>query len=143
MKIRQARRAISPVLATVILIAITLIAAIAVAGFVFGLFESFTRSADIEIVSAGIDQTGSPCSISFTNSGTIQGIVTSVSVLFDGVTYNLGIPAGGFIVPATGSTYGMTCSATLAGVAGQAYQLAASFTGGQVSATAYYTGTFS
>jgi len=43
------RKAISPVLATVILIAITLIAAIAVAGFVFGLFGSFTSSVRVQV----------------------------------------------------------------------------------------------
>ena len=48
------RKAISPVLATVILIAITLIAAIAVAGFVFGLFGSFTSSATVQVVQAAL-----------------------------------------------------------------------------------------
>src|SRR5208337_978130 len=53
-KKKNKRKAISPVLATVILIAITLIAAIAVAGFVFGLFGTFTSSATLSINSSTV-----------------------------------------------------------------------------------------
>lgn len=41
------RRGISPILATVILIAITLIAAVMIAAFVFGLFGTFTTNPGI------------------------------------------------------------------------------------------------
>ncbi|MER3601613.1 MAG: hypothetical protein C4339_02735 [Nitrososphaerota archaeon] len=46
------RRAVSPVIATVILIAITLIAAVAIAGFVFGLFSGFTSTPQVTVVQA-------------------------------------------------------------------------------------------
>jgi len=83
------RKAISPVLATVILIAITLIAAIAVAGFVFGLFGTFTSSATLQLAvvscysgstGAGNIATSSYCILSVTNTGGSAGSVTACSV---------------------------------------------------------------
>ena len=104
------RRAISPVIATVILIAITLIAAIAIAGFVFGLFPGFTASAQVtqgtSTISAsgigggtlGLTGTctggGSPPSsgsyIGLSNTGTGSTTVTSVSLILGGTTYPVG-----------------------------------------------------
>lgn len=52
------RRAVSPVIATVILIAITLIAAVAIAGFVFGLFSGFTSTPQVTVVQAELRATG-------------------------------------------------------------------------------------
>jgi len=65
------RRAISPVLATVILIAITLIAAIAIAGFVFGLFGTFTSTARVQASVTNCSWNGSNevCTLILTNSG--------------------------------------------------------------------------
>jgi len=70
------RKAISPVLATVILIAITLIAAIAIAGFVFGLFGSFTSSAQVSAqviactAGTGTASGNNQCQVKLTNIGT-------------------------------------------------------------------------
>jgi len=79
---RSKRKAISPVLATVILIAITLIAAIAIAGFVFGLFGTFTSTARISATTVACAHTGAGpgatvtdayCQITLTNSGNSPG----------------------------------------------------------------------
>jgi len=85
MKINSARRrrAISPVLATVILIAITLIAAIAIAGFVFGLFGTFTSGARLQasIVSCTHGGAGAGyCVIDISNTGGASGTVTGCSL---------------------------------------------------------------
>jgi len=83
------RKAISPVLATVILIAITLIAAIAVAGFVFGLFGTFTSSATLQLsvvscysgtTGAGNLATSSYCVLAVTNTGGSSGSVTACTL---------------------------------------------------------------
>jgi len=81
------RKAISPVLATVILIAITLIAAIAVAGFVFGLFGTFTASATLQlsVVScvhgvAGNAAGDAYCELAITNTGGSSGSVTGCAI---------------------------------------------------------------
>src|SRR5215471_8647997 len=69
---KQKKKAISPVLATVILIAITLIAAIAIAGFVFGLFGTFTTTAQVSASSVTCTHAGvgaSNCVIVLSNTG--------------------------------------------------------------------------
>ncbi|MGD1055194.1 MAG: archaellin/type IV pilin N-terminal domain-containing protein [Nitrososphaerales archaeon] len=80
------RKAISPVLATVILIAITLIAAIAVAGFVFGLFGSFTSSAQISAVLVTCHNTApANCAVSLQNTGSSNATPTACSLQIAGV----------------------------------------------------------
>ncbi|MGP8125027.1 MAG: archaellin/type IV pilin N-terminal domain-containing protein [Nitrososphaerales archaeon] len=73
------RKAISPILATVILIAITLVAAVAIAGFVFGLFGTFTSSANLQLVSTSCKSGAAAaafCSLYISNSGGSTGTVT-------------------------------------------------------------------
>jgi flagellin-like protein len=88
---KQNRKAISPVLATVILIAITLIAAIAIAGFVFGLFGSFTSSAQVsaQVTSCKAGPAASTahnneCTVLLTNTGTSNVAVTGGAVQING-----------------------------------------------------------
>lgn len=81
------RKAISPVLATVILIAITLIAAIAVAGFVFGLFGSFTSSATVTGSVVSCIASTSICNLTLANTGSANAVVQQASVVFAGTTY--------------------------------------------------------
>jgi len=85
MKINSPRRrkAISPVLATVILIAITLIAAIAIAGFVFGLFGTFTSGPHLQLSTqscthgvAGNLATSGYCTLQIANTGGASGAIT-------------------------------------------------------------------
>ena len=104
------RKAISPVIATVILIAITLIASIAIAGFVFGLFGSFTSTAQISVIATYIPAnlvsttsgstttgtyscvtSGSPSGayIELQDSGTSSASVNAISITFGGSTYQL------------------------------------------------------
>ena len=88
----RTRKGISPVLATVILIAITLIAAIAVAGFVFGLFGSFTSTARVTVsysvmvhlAAGGVAASGS--SILVLNTGTSNTYATGLTLTYGGQT---------------------------------------------------------
>jgi len=77
---KRNRKAISPVLATVILIAITLIAAIAIAGFVFGLFGSFTSSAQVAAHVTDCNNTNGTCTLILTNTGTSNVVVNACSI---------------------------------------------------------------
>ena len=78
---RKNRKAISPVLATVILIAITLIAAIAIAGFVFGLFGSFTSSAQVSAVVVTCNHSHPVvCHVSLQNTGSSNATPTACSI---------------------------------------------------------------
>jgi flagellin-like protein len=111
------RKAISPIIATVILIAITLIAAIAIAGFVFGLFGSFSASAQVS-ASASVTatqaqvanqgtfscQTSAPTGsyILLTNSGTGAANALSMSVTAGGVTETVPVGATACVLSASG-----------------------------------------
>ena len=112
------RKAISPVLATVILIAITLIAAVAIAGFVFGLFGTFTSTARVQASVTSCNYNGltagaEACQVVLTNSGNANtAATTSCSLTYGGATHvavwsNTGVIASG--TPVTG-----TCSYTVA-----------------------------
>jgi len=120
LNIRKNRKAISPVLATVILIAITLIAAIAIAGFVFGLFGSFTSSAQVsaQVTScthaAGAAPYAMICTVTLTNTGTSNTRVTACSINVNGAAQagtmsgagpnvNAGTTLAGYICTTTGT----------------------------------------
>ena len=118
------RKAISPVLATVILIAITLIAAIAVAGFVFGLFGTFTSTARISVTSATLpDGLISATNLYVSNTGTSNAAVSSMTLTYGGLTcvpiatLPLTVTAGAAPVPVAITALG-TC---VAGTSGEAY----------------------
>jgi len=84
------RKAISPVLATVILIAITLIAAIAIAGFVFGLFGTFTSTARVQasVTNCSWNTANEVCTLILVNSGNANTATTgSCSLTYKGATY--------------------------------------------------------
>jgi len=158
------RKAISPVLATVILIAITLIAAIAVAGFVFGLFGSFTSSAAVSEISSNFAAAGTgsalaqPASapfcqatapssgyyLEFSNTGTANTAINSVSLSYGGNTASVSIsnPSANCIAKAGAQEYVLFTALEVGGAAaatGQRYTGSASLgNGGSVS----YTGTF-
>jgi len=102
------RKAISPVLATVILIAITLIAAIAIAGFVFGLFGTFTSTARISASTVACTHTGGGpgatvtdayCQLILNNSGNSPATASACS--FTGTN---GAGAGILSATPTGAT---------------------------------------
>jgi len=112
---RKNRKAISPVLATVILIAITLIAAVAIAGFVFGLFGTFTSTAQVQASVTSCTAAAGPvapetCVVVLTNSGNANTQTTgSCSLTFSGATHT-GTTAIGTSVP-SGSSATVNCVA--------------------------------
>jgi len=106
------RKAISPVLATVILIAITLIAAVAIAGFVFGLFGTFTATARVQasVTSCAWNGTNEVCTLILTNSGNANTATTaSCRLTYLGVGYS-GTVANGGTVTAGAALNGVTCT---------------------------------
>jgi len=112
----QKRKAISPVLATVILIAITLIAAIAIAGFVFGLFGTFTKTATVVGSTVSCTDATGVCQVTLTNTGNSNTATTGTcSESYGGTTYQGVITHGGTIASgAPGVT--VTCTPTGAAV---------------------------
>jgi len=111
---RTDKKAISPILATVILIAITLIAAIAIAGFVFGLFGTFTNTAQVQASPTTCVQAGGTesCSIVLTNTGNANTQVTgSCSITYDGMTNSATVAPLPTVIP-SGSSVTVTCTDT-------------------------------
>ena len=106
------RKAISPVLATVILIAITLIAAIAIAGFVFGLFGSFTSTArvSVSVTSCAFGATNEACILSAINTGTANVNAVSCSLTYGGTTYAGTITGAPAAIGATSTAVSLTCT---------------------------------
>jgi flagellin-like protein len=74
------RKAISPVLATVILIAITLVAGVAIAGFAFGLFGSLSSTANVTVTSVTCSHTNDLCTLSLSNTGSAPATITGCSI---------------------------------------------------------------
>jgi len=124
------RKAISPVLATVILIAITLIAAIAIAGFVFGLFGTFTSTARVQASVTACNYNGivagdEACTIVLVNSGNANTATTgSCSMTALGTTH-AGVVGGGGTVTA-GATLTITCGYVAAAQLGGGVQVTGS-----------------
>ncbi len=108
------RKAISPVLATVILIAITLIAAIAIAGFVFGLFGSFTSSARVSASVISCPATANPvCTLNLINTGTSNVQTTATcSMTYGGIGHASVLAVANTPIVAGGAALSVTCTAT-------------------------------
>jgi flagellin-like protein len=114
----RSKKGISEVLATVILIAITLVAGVAIAGFAFGLFNSLGSTANVSVGATPTCSLGaSTCTLVVSNSGKAAGSITACNI---GVatTGNLGdatvfATASGALTSVTipsGSTLYLVCS---------------------------------
>jgi len=97
----NAKKGISPVIATIILIAITIVIAIAVAGWVFGLFGSYSRTQAVTIVASASSCNTTNCSIMLSNQG--GSAVTVVSASVDGQTIPVASISGSTVISAGGS----------------------------------------
>ena len=109
------RKAISPVLATVILIAITLVAGVAIAGFAFGLFGTLSTTENIKVLSAVCSTTHAYVDVA--NSGGASGSVTGAtpSTSFTAITAaTTGYAAGIVTVAANTATDNITLTGAFA-----------------------------
>ena len=88
--LRKAKKGISPVIATIILIAITIVIAIAVAAWVFGLFKSYSGTNAVTVVSglsSCSSSSNSQCTIVLSNQG--GNSVTVIGASINGVSVSL------------------------------------------------------
>ncbi len=156
---KNGRKAISPIIATVLIIAVTLVASVAIGGFVFGLFGSSTSTAQVTAVNsalihlvagAGLAVTcaataGTPAMgfVQLSNLGTANAQVTAVSLTFGGNTYSATLTSCGGTSPinAGGNLYlQFTANAAAATATGQQYSGFAVISNG---AQVVFTGAFS
>jgi len=82
---RRKSKAISPIIATLILIVITVVAGVMLYGFVTGFMAKTSSSsnavAQISIASAGVSYSGNSSTIVLTNTGTTSVTITQVNLL--------------------------------------------------------------
>ena len=158
---KHGKRAISPIIATVLIIAVTLIAAVAIGGFVFGIFGSASQTADVQVTTVTAPHgdfetsggtatftcstTASGAYLVVTNTGTAAGTVTGVTLTWAGAN-NAYTPSGSCSIGAAGSatatTYinlPATASITATATTGQTFQGTVTLSNG---AEVLYTGTF-
>ena len=90
MKVRlhvgETRVAISPIVATVLIIAATLIAFAAVAGYVFGILGSGSSTANISVTAASINHSLLTGVLALSNTGTAGTAASGVTLTYSGQT---------------------------------------------------------
>ena len=131
------RKGISPIIATVLIIAATLIAFAAVAGYIFGLFGSSTKSAQAQVV--GSTLTGTTLTLTFSNSGgqsvSITGVSATVgttSITDSSIAYAVGTTTGlSGINPGVTTTVTVTLSARV--TSGNTYTFSVALSNGITS----------
>jgi flagellin-like protein len=149
----QQRKAISPIVATVLIVAATLIAAAAIIGYVFGVFGSASNTANIAVTSASMKSlvAASAGSITLSNTGTASAYASAVSISYQGTSCTLpsaDVTGGGSALPIIGgatqtlaislATAGQYCGTTTA-ISGNAYNGYVILSNG---AQASFTGSF-
>jgi flagellin-like protein len=165
MKIRNGnyaqKKAISPIIATVLIIAVTLIAAVAIGGFVFGIFGSASATANIQVTSVNAPAadfnvgtasatfscattaTAGTSNIAVTNTGTAAASASSLTITWAGQSNTY---TGSCTVGAAGSgtateyiTLPKTDTLLTTGVPGQTFTGTIAISNG---ASVLFTGTF-
>ena len=76
----KSKKEISPVIASIILIAVTITIAIAISGWIFSLFGTYTSSAAFKVVANSLDHTSNILSLTFSNMGGAADCVIQVTV---------------------------------------------------------------
>jgi len=114
----RGRRAISPIVATVLIVAVTLVASVAIAGFVFGIFASQGNTAQVSVTATALkaadflaagQSTGFTCGaaagsyLTLTNSGTAPASITSMTIVVAGVSNTFALTSGSCSVNAVGA----------------------------------------
>jgi len=97
---RRGREAISPIVATVLIVAVTLVASVAIAGFIFGVFGSSTNSAQVAVTAA------------FLKAGDF--LLTNA-----GTSFTCGNPAGSFVTLSNTGTAGTSVTGAVINWGGQ------------------------
>lgn len=140
---RQRRKAISPIVATVLIVAATLIAFAATAGYVFGIFGGASSTANVTVSGVVLHAGATVGSISLLNTGTANtqaAAATPLTLNYGGAsctyatsagptTITAGAAAASVAIPAP--ALGVYCTGATA-VAGEAFTGSISLTNGAI-----------
>ena len=132
---RTKRKGISPVLATIILLAVTVAVGVGVASYVFGLFGTYSESAAIKVQGTPtLFQANVSLRVTLSNSGAQSDSVSGATVVVNGVQYTGTLPATK-TVNGGGGTYKLNSTFTGASMsAGTSYQIKIAFNSGSLLA---------
>ncbi len=109
---RRGRRGVSPVIAEVLLIAVSLIAGVALGGFAFGLLGAYAHPAEVAAQVRSCSSIGASsevCTIDLTNVGSSDVGTTSACYIDVGGAKVSGTVGSGGSVPGGGSLTGVSC----------------------------------
>ena len=125
----KSRKAISPVIATIILVAVTLVISVAVGGYIFGLFGGYTQTAQAQITSSALIKNaagGNPPTVTLqaSNTGVTAVTATGGTLTIGGATYVLTVNG---TVPAT--SLPVALPATVTGLLSSAINVGQTYTG--------------
>lgn len=95
---RTKRKGISPVLATIILLAVTVAVGVGVASYVFGLFGTYSESAAVKVQGTptlNSNSTANPryFNVTLLNSGAQSDSVSSITAVYNGTQLTATLPA--------------------------------------------------
>ena len=138
----QRRKAISAIIATVLIIAATLIAFAAVLGYIFGIFGSAAAKANVTIsTETSITYSGSAIggNIFFINSGTSSTTMSSGTLSYGGGSCPLNSFATSITPGSSVEDSSITCTGGPTPVVGESYTLSVVLADGS---TTSYAGTF-
>jgi len=79
-KLFRSRKALSPVVAAIILIAVTVAVSIAVAAWMGALTFTFMKTEEIKVISMTLDTTANTIAVKIRNVGTSKATVTNITV---------------------------------------------------------------
>ncbi len=141
----QRRKAISPIVATVLIIAATLIAFAAVLGYIFGIFGSAAAKANVQISSqTSVAHALAPgsASVVLINTGTASTTVTSATLSAGGSTCTVTLPTTTLTAGSTTTlvSTAISCTPTVTVNSGQTFTLSVVLADGS---PATYQGVFS
>ncbi len=135
MKTVRKQRAISPVIATIILVAVTLVVAVAVGSYVFGLFGASSRGPQVHAtlysLTVAAPPPGGTLSVTFSNSGGSAVNVVSASITISSTTYTATAGGTTALLASTTSNPATTFAfSTAPFTAGQTYSFSIAFSDG-------------
>ena len=78
--IRKDAKALSPVVASIILIAVTVAVSVAVAAWMGGMTVGFMETEELKITNAVFDTTGDTITLTLSNTGTTSVVLSQVSI---------------------------------------------------------------
>lgn len=128
---KMAKKGVSPVLASIILLAVTVAVGVGVASYVFGLFGSYTEAAAVRASGSPVlNNPPTAFNVTLVNSGAQSDSVLSVSTTVNGTRYAANIDS---VLAVPGGGGELDLMATFAGVpfvSGTQYQVRIAFTSG-------------